>query len=380
MGYFKRKKGNTIGQREVDPRLKELFKQGKEVYSISKCNTIDQCLYQAYQSYVLKNKGLSGIYGILGSKIHDCLEAIMNQQASPDCLEPALNEELEEMEMFGLEFPKDFSGGNSIRDNWVADMTHFCRNFVPPKGKFKTEEFVLYKLSDDRYVQGYIDLIRENEDGSLSIYDWKTSANFKAADLTHHGRQLVLYAMAKEVEGYTVRNTAWVMLKYCVAEFYGKRRINSKTKELIKKVINRSKIVKELAPYILDDLLEAGYSKDYIDLMWQENSLDVLPQEIKENYSIKPYVRQYAITEENKAEAINYINEQADKFESLNKKNSLEWKPRHFIRLDKNGKEALDTFFCHNLCNFRQSCVHYLNFQKEWEDKLRVEAEFDDLF
>ncbi len=57
-------------------------------------------------------------------------------------------------------------------------MKHFCNTFKAPKGKFTTEELVIYPLSEDRYVQGYIDLIRENPDGTISIYDWKNIDRF----------------------------------------------------------------------------------------------------------------------------------------------------------------------------------------------------------
>ena len=66
--------------------------------------------------------------------------------------------------MLGIEFPKDFKGNDSIRNNWIADMKHFCKTFQPPKGKFQTEQLIIYPLSEDRYIQGYIDLIRENDD------------------------------------------------------------------------------------------------------------------------------------------------------------------------------------------------------------------------
>ena len=82
-----------------------------------------------------------------------------------------LKSELEDLEMLDLNFPKDRQGGDSIRDSWVADMSHFCSNFTPPKGKFETEQFVLYKVNDDRYVQGFIDLIRKNADGTIRIDD-----------------------------------------------------------------------------------------------------------------------------------------------------------------------------------------------------------------
>ena len=67
-----------MAQRELDPRLKALFDAKKKVYSISKLNTIDQCEYQAYLSYVKHAKQSSSCYSILGTRIHDCLEAIIN--------------------------------------------------------------------------------------------------------------------------------------------------------------------------------------------------------------------------------------------------------------------------------------------------------------
>ena len=164
-----------------------------------------------------------------------------------------LKSELEDLEMLDLNFPKDRQGGDSIRDSWVADMSHFCSNFTPPKGKFETEQFVLYKVNDDRYVQGFIDLIRKNADGTISIYDWKTSSQFSNADLQHHGRQLVFYALAKQQEGFQVKEVAWIMLKYCEITFLGKARKTSKEKTTLTKVVNRGKIVKELKSYIEQD-------------------------------------------------------------------------------------------------------------------------------
>ena len=246
-----------MAKREKDPRLQALYDAKKHVYSISKCNTIEECLYEAYRQYILHDKGTNGIYGILGTKIHDQLERIVKGEETPGTLPDVLNQELLDLDLLGLEFPKDFKGNDSIRNNWIADMKHFCQTFTPPKGKFRTEELVLYPLRKtiqsteptDRYIQGYIDLIRENADGTISIYDWKTSAKFKPDDLLHHGRQLVFYALAKETEGETVRDVAWIMLKYCQVSFMGKKRPNSKTKTEIVKVLNRGKLISELKSY-----------------------------------------------------------------------------------------------------------------------------------
>ena len=84
------------------------------------------------------------MYGIAGTKVHDTLEAIMKGEADESALLPAIDSEIEAMELFGVSFPKDRQGGDSIRDNWLLDMRHFARHFVKPKGIFKEETFVLF--------------------------------------------------------------------------------------------------------------------------------------------------------------------------------------------------------------------------------------------
>ena len=213
-------------------------------------------------------------------------------------------------------------------------------------------------------------MIRENSDGTISIYDWKTSTDFKAAELVHHGRQLVFYALAKEAEGFKVRDVSWIMLKYCEVSFMGKKRSNSKNKTEIVKVLNRGKLVYELKDHIQCDLEELGYDELDIEIMYknalQANSLDVLPLEVRERYTIKPYVRQYSITDELRQETIDYLNRMADLFESLDQDDESQWPPRQFTRINGNGNEVEDTFFCNNLCNFRNTCVHVKRFNDQW--------------
>lgn len=373
-----------MAKRELDPRLKKLFNENKKVYSISKANTIDECLFEAYNTYILHKKGVNGIYGVLGTKIHDKLQEVMDGTAAETELPDVLNQELLDLSMLGIEFPKDFKGNDTIRDNWIADMRHFCNTFKAPKGKFTTEELVIYPLSGERYVQGYIDLIRENSDGTISIYDWKTSTNFKAGDLLHHGRQLIFYALAKEHDGFRVRDVSWIMLKYCEVSFMGKKRANAKEETKITKVINRGKLIQELRNYIEYDLNKLGYDELDIEFMIKtaldNNSFDGLPEEVRAKYKVRPYVRKYDLTDELKAEAINYLNDMADRFESLDPDDESQWPHRSFVKISRSGKESPDTFFCNSLCNFRNTCVHIKRFNEQ-QMLLKQETDEDaDLF
>lgn len=361
-----------MGQREIDPRLQKLFDSGVNLYSISKINTISQCLHQAYKTYILHQRGKDNVYGILGSRVHDTLEAIMNDETTEKDLLPALQAELDDMEMLGIDFPKDFKGGTSIRDGWISDMEHFCNNFVKPSGKFTTEELILLQLSENRWLQGYVDLIKHNNDSSISIYDWKTSSQFTKETLIEHGRQLVAYAIAKEKEGFKVKEVAWIMLKYVEVKFMGKARANSKKETLITKVLNRRKLVSELKDYIENDLYKLGYGEIDIDIMLSDaiknNDIKLLPKEVQDKYSVKPYVRKYEVTEEIKQETLNYINRTADLFESLGK-DEREWKG---LKVDKKN-----SFFCNCLCSHGHDCPYV----KRYNDLLELnKTDDDDLF
>ena len=163
-------------ERKIEPQLQKLFDEKKNVYSHSKLSTIDNCLYGAYLSYIKHQRGTNNIYALAGGKIHDALELIVNGKKDESCLLPTLEEELTDYEMLGIDFPKDRNGEDSIRKGWISNMTHFCNTFKKPKGKFITEEFLLLKVDDDHYLQGYCDLIKvideKNKIDRKSLFTW----------------------------------------------------------------------------------------------------------------------------------------------------------------------------------------------------------------
>jgi hypothetical protein len=366
--------------REEDERLKKLYNDPNiNIYSISKLNTIDGCEYEAWNTYIQGDRGMDGVWGILGTRVHDVLENIMNDKATPDDLLPAFQAELNDLDMLDLQFPKDARGNDSIRDNYIANITHFCNNFSKPRGKYVTEKLVILKISDTRYVIGYIDLIKENDDDTITIIDWKTSSQFNTSDLLHHGRQLVTYALAEEQEGKKVKKVFWYMLKYVEVKYIGKAKANSKKETEITKVLERRKWVSELKDNIESDLNRLGYDEIDIEIMlneaMQNNTLNNMPEEIRQKYKVKPYVREYVVTDELKQETLDYINRVADKFENKSKDES-EWKPREFKK--PNGKE--DIFKCLVLCNHRKTCKYIKQFLELKDLEKTNNNTDDDLF
>lgn len=341
-----------MSQRKKDPRLQALYAQGVNVYSYSKLNTIDGCLYEAWQAYIKGNRGTSSIYGILGNCVHDVLEDIVNQKATETDLLPALQRDLADAELLGLDFPHDYRGGTSIRNKWIADMTHFCTHYTSPKGNFKTELLLVLHLANNRALIGYSDLVKFFEDGSVQVLDYKTSSQFKTEDLVHHGRQLVAYSMALEQAGYTVRDPAWIMLKYLEVTYSGYARAGAKQLSTITRVCNRSMLYQAISCVVESRLNAMGIdeieSEILMNTLRKTNTLDAFPQQIQQDFVIRPYVRSYPLSPQLRQECLSYIHRVADLYESLPKDPDTPW-PALTIT-------PKNLFKCNNLCGHRAHC------------------------
>ena len=367
-----------MSERAQDKRLEELRASGKTIYSISRLDTINRCLYEAYRTYILGERGENNVYAMLGGKVHDVLENIVNGKATEADLQPAVDEELEDIDLLGLSFPKDRNGEDTIRQGWINNMKHFCATYKSPinNGNLHTEELFIYETPKGNILQGYIDLYKENKDGSISIYDYKTSSLYKGADLDEHGRQLVLYALGKEQEGFKVKSVAWVFLKYVKITFMGKKTKKSKDKTELTKIIERRKMASEMADYIEDDLNEIGMDDFEAELLLTEfksaNSFGVLPEEVRSQYKMTPAVVEYPLTDEVKEECIQYIDNTIEKWEGL-----TEYPPLSFTKVQKNGNVVDNSFFCHCLCSHGKQCPYL----KEYDDlKDTSNNDDDDMF
>ena len=369
-------------ERQSDERLDELRASGVPIYSISRLDCINRCLAEAWETYHENNRGDGNIYALCGSKVHEVLEGIVNGENTEKDLLPAVNSELEEAEMLGYEFPKMADGSDGIRDKWIKDMTHFCQTYKSPNPKnLSTEELFIYKSPKGNYLQGYIDLQRKNADGSVDIYDYKTSSLYSGAAIKEHGRQLVVYQMGLEQANLTVRNVAWIFLKYAEIRFMGKKTVKSKEKTEISKVVERCKIGSEMAKYVEQVMTEQGFDEVDIEIALNEfkmsNSFSVLPDSVASEFKMLPYIMKYEVTDEIKKECEEYIDNTIEKWESLGDDES-NYPPLSFTKVQKNGKVVSDLFYCQRLCSHGKTCK-YLH---DYVDKLDTgsDDEFSDLF
>ena len=200
--------------------------------------------------------------------------------------------------MMDVSFPLDRNGNSTIRDNWIANMTKFSSEFTTPKGKFDTEELLILPIDKEHYMMGYADAIRHNSKNPNKVWliDWKTSSQFTKQHLIEAGRQLILYKLALENLGYEVEKCSWCMMKYCETTWLQK---NGKPKT---KVSEWRNMIKDLENPIMKTLSDLGFDEIDSEIMWGEaldkNSWDPFPQEIKDKFKTKIYVRDYEVNQE----------------------------------------------------------------------------------
>lgn len=349
----------------VQEKIKQLKSQGIPIYSISKLNTMDECLWSYWLTYMEHLPSKENIYTFAGTKIHSCLEKIQNGEKVN--FKKEFQEMLEDAQILGIDFPNE-----NIKTKWVKNIQCFIEGYNRPDyKKFETEKLFLIKIHD-YYIQGIIDLLIYNDDGTVSIIDYKTSSKFSNSELKSKGRQLVLYGMAMEQFGYKVKSIAWNMLKYCKISYPLK---NGKIRETIAErgyVLEKLKndIIKEMKNFPeYDDFTVEGM----IAQACEDNSFDGLPLKIKEKYRIEDYIVEYDFSEENKKDLEDFVKAKVGDIEQFSGEKEW-WEPKELT--------PYNTFFCENLCSFSDNCEYYQEFKEilEASKEDREDNEEDNIF
>lgn len=346
---------------DVNKQIEELQANNVPVYSISRLDSINNCKYEAYLTYIEGNRGIDSVYTLLGGKMHEMLEAIVNDELDPKEMADIFKREVETGEMFGVKFINE-----AVKNNYKYNLLHYCNNYKKPEGKFITEERVLFQTPKGNYVQGFIDLIKVNEDGSLDIIDYKTSKKYKKKEAQKHARQLIVYAMAKEKQGFKINRIGWDFLKYVEVSFDGYRTSTSKVRKPIKKKMERKSIAFELSHQVEMMLKEEGYddilTDAYLDQFRKENDFNVLPEEIANRFVMNDLIVEYELSDETRQECLDYIDNTIEVWE-----NTKEYLPREMYKTQSNGEKKPDVFYCTCLCGHRKECKYIKDFSYEKE-------------
>ena len=187
------------------------------VYSFSRLKLFNECRHAYFLTYVLKCDKKPNIYSEIGTIIHEVLEDVQGGKDIPveERIE-MFEDKVDECKIFGIEFVNE-----KIEEKYVENIKHCLRNFKPLQGvKFEIEKEIRLELGSS-VLTGFIDLVVHNEDGTVSVIDFKTSSKYAKKDLLKNANQLIIYGLALEQMGYVVRDVKWMMLKYATVK--GKR-------------------------------------------------------------------------------------------------------------------------------------------------------------
>lgn len=343
---------------DILKKINEARANGEILYSFSRLESFNDCLYAYNITYNQHNRGLDNIYALLGTSIHDGLEHYFN--CGENELQERFDKGYENALKDGYNFPND-----KIKENYLYCINHYIKNFKSD-GLNSLQEFPFMIELNGIKIIGFIDRITKDpnsSDNTLRIIDFKTSTNYSKKEKQIKGRQLVLYAYAVEqLTGKKVTSVCWNMLKYINVKYKKKTR---KTK----KIFLRNEYVLFWKDEILQSLQDKGYEfEDAIDIFMEHLQKNEMPNEVLEDFEFGDAYVEYEYNDETKQELLDYIEKTVKK---INK--TKEWKAKNISNGD---------FKCLNLCNHRETCPALKSYIQKLPETMVEETgiNFDELF
>ncbi len=298
------------------------------LWSWSRYHCYKQDRWEYYLKYILHEKEdrTNSIYCVSGGNVHDIIENLYTGKIQYEDMPEAYEDSLFTMNCAELKYNRSDSEKNdAIADKYENCIRHFFRNHKMIKFPHKAEHFITIKISDDIYMQGYIDMLyiqtyadgNGNERKRVHIVDWKTSTRYQGKKIDEECGQLVIYAEGiRQALNIPLDDIIceWNFLKYVAVTIEQK---NGNKKD---RYIERNSIGESLINTAKMWLKHFGYEDDiekYTDEMILNNNIDCLPSEVREKFEIKDCYVQIPLSNEKiedlKADIIETIGEIEDK-------------------------------------------------------------------
>lgn len=270
--------------------LNELMRKENvsRAWSWSRVHSFHTSKFEYYLKYIkhVKEDRRDCIYAAMGGTAHDIIERFYSGQIKyEDMINEFEDSWLVSRDISQLKFDRnDEEHDKKIADKYYIDLQHFFKNHTVLKHKPVLEQFVKMKI-DANLLYGYIDCCFKDDDGYFNIVDWKTSTVYKGKKAEDECGQLVLYSIALNQMGipFDKIKICWNFLKYCTVQ-YEQANGAIKTRD-----IERYKMGESMQTNAKMWLKKLGYEDevdDYLKAMIDANSLDVLPDDVREKYIV----------------------------------------------------------------------------------------------
>lgn len=273
----------------------------KELWSFSKVNKFLTSPYEYYLKYILhiKEDKRDGIYTTSGGTIHDILEKFYSGEIKYEDMITSYEGALFLFDQAELKYNKTDEEKNAKIANKYEDcIRHFFKHHKRFTQKAMIEQFAVTKIGDHIF-QGYIDFVFQDEDGTVTILDWKSSTIYTGAKVLKEGKQLLIYAQSLIQHGMPIDKIkiCWDFLKYVNVSFVQQ---NGKPKT---RQIERNAIGTSLSNTIKTKMKAAKkYTEEEInsalEFVITTNNLDTLPKEIAEQFTVEDCLVYIPLTEE----------------------------------------------------------------------------------
>lgn len=277
-----------------------------KMWSFSKISSFsDGCSWEYYLSRILKKKGISNSYGILGGICHDILEDFYNDKIKYEDMKEIFETKWLECELLGIKLYGDEEKNIKMMSEYKQDILSFFETHqVPGNGKKISEAEIWIDLEHGGDICiGYIDAILKQDDKYI-IEDYKTSTLYKGSDIYAHQKQLLLYTLGLNQLGIPLDKIAirWLFLKYTNVTFSHMINVSYIEKDKPKtSCCLKSEWVSKVKTQLKKDIV-AHYEKQgqtftakelkaMIDECVANNNLDSLPQEVQDIYVLEDVVK-----------------------------------------------------------------------------------------
>lgn len=297
------------------------------LWSWSRYHCYKQDCYEYYLKYVIKKEEdrKNSIYAVSGSHCHDIIENLYSNKIKYKDMIDAYEDSLLTMNIAELKYDRNDADKNEkISNKYENCMRHFFKNHIMINHPCRIEHFITIRISKDIVLQGYIDFLfvekykdsYGNKRTRIKIIDWKTSTRYTGEKIDKESGQLLIYAEGiHQILGIPLKDICceWNFLKY-VTVTYELKNGKKKDRHIERNIIGQSLI--NTAKLWLNHF---GYSNvdDYIENMVLENSINGLPDKVREKFVIKDCYVAVPLSEEKidmlKQDIINTISEIKEK-------------------------------------------------------------------
>lgn len=259
-----------------------------ELWSWSKFDTFLTSPYSYYLKYILHKPEdrTDCSYATLGGICHSVIEDFYNDKIPySEMIEQFEDGWVTAIDIADLKFDRnDEEKNKSISEKYKLNLEHFYRTHKKIEKDIKLEQFVSAKIGENVF-QGYIDATYVDDDGNVNIVDWKTSTKYSGKTANEKCGQLVVYAIGLNQTGipFDKIKICWNFLKYVTIQYQQKNGV-IKTRD-----VERYKIGESLQSNAKMWLKEFGYADqvdDYLKLLLDANSIEVLPEEVQKKYIV----------------------------------------------------------------------------------------------